>query len=1077
MERLRTHLLVLLTLTVAVHVPALGQEQDTPVRIGVLAERGTEKCLENWGPTAEYLTEQIPGRSFVIVPLAYGQVCPAVERGEVDFVFTNPSLYVEAEVCHGVNRLATLEKPRLAGVFSVYGGVILCRADREDIQDLGDLKGKTFMAVKETSFGGWRAVWLELNTKGIDPHRDFTELLFGGTHDAVVYAVRDGKVDAGCVRTDTLEYMTMEGKICRERFRVLNEHSWDEYPFVNSTPMYPEWPLAKLAHTPNELAEKVTVALIGMPADSPAAKAGRYAGWAIPPSYEPVRDCLRALHLPPYRDFGKITFGDVLKRYWSWIAAIVVLVAGMVVMLAWALRLLRQRTRAEQSLRLERDTLQVLMDGLARTGVGVDVVGSDYTVQSQNAVLMERFGNLTGKRCYEGYMGFGEPCDFCPMVKALADRRTASAELTAVDGRSYQLLAAPLPNPDGTVDKAVEVVLDITERKQAEAALAARTAELEQQTVALEKSRRAAMGMMEDAEQARKVVEAAREALHNNKERLRAILDTIQAGVVVIEEEDHTIVDVNPAALVMIGAPREEVVGRACHEYFCPGGAGCCPISDQGQEVDDSERVLVKADGQTVPILKTVTRAMLDGRGHLLESFVDISDLKQAEERLRESEERHRVVTETAQDAVITADAEGNIRLWNPAAEEIFGFTAADAIGRNLMDVIVPPKYHEAKRKGLAAFAHTGRGAAIGKTLELTALRKDGTEIPVEISVSSYRDGDDFVGVALVRDITERKRAEGELEELHQRLVAASRRAGMSEVATDVLHNVGNVLNSINVSASLVGEKIRGSRVPGLAKATALMTEHADDLGTFITQDERGKQLPGYLAKLAERLADEQTDLMGELWHLAENIEHIKNIVGVQQSLSGASGVTEPVRINTLLDDLLKMDAASLDRHGIDVAREYDELPVVTIDKHKLTQILVNLLKNAKEALAEDRGPDQRLTVRIKRVPWAVCLPVGAVPTDPTALADKPPVAPDHVRIEVADNAVGIPPENLTKIFAHGFTTKKDGHGFGLHGSALAARELGGSLTAHSDGPGQGATFILELPLEVKEKSDVCPVQ
>ena len=591
--------------------------------------------------------------------------------------------------------------------------------------------------------------------------------------------------------------------------------------------------------------------------------------------------------------------------------------------------------------------------------------------------------------------------------------RHASGRLTDV---LYN--AAVYKNESGEVQGVFAAARDITERKQAEAA--------------------------------RKVAEAAREALRDNEERLRVILDTIQAGVVVIEEEGHTIVDANTAALAMIGASKEEIVGRVCHKYICPAEVGRCPISDLGQEVDHSECFLLRADGQTIPVLKTVTRVLLNGRRHLLDSFVDISELKRAEGRLRESEERHRVITEIAQDAIITADTEGNIRLWNAAAEKIFGFTAVEAIGRSLMDVIVPPQYHEAKRKGLAEFAHTGRGAAIGKTLELTALRKDGTEFPIEISVSSYRDGNDFVAVALVRDITERKRAEAELEELQQQLVEASRQAGMSEVATDVLHNVGNVLNSVNVSAGLVNEKIRGSRMSGLARATALMSEHADDLGTFITQDEHGKQLPDYLTKLAEHLADEQTDVLGELRHLTENIEHIKNIVSMQQSLSGVSGVVEPVRIGDLLDDLLKMDAASLDRRGIKVVREYDELPMVIVDKHKLTQILVNLLKNAKDALTEDQGPDQRLTVRLK-------------------VLDE-----DRVRIEVVDNAMGIPPENLTKIFAHGFTTKEDGHGFGLHGSALAATEIGGSLTAHSDGPGQGATFILELPFEVTEKSDVC---
>ena len=289
-----------------------------------------------------------------------------------------------------------------------------------------------------------------------------------------------------------------------------------------------------------------------------------------------------------------------------------------------------------------------------------------------------------------------------------------------------------------------------------------------------------------------------------------------------------------------------------------------------------------------------------------------------------------------------------------------------------------------------------------------------------------------------------------ELQEIQQRLVDASRQAGMAETVTEVLHNVGNVLNSINVSTALVGDKIRGSRVSGLARATKLMSEHADDLGTFLTQDERGRQLPGYLTKLAEYLANEQSGVLSELRYLSENIEHIKNIIAVQQSVTGVSGLTEPVRVGDLLEDLLRMDASSLDRRGIKVAREYEEISEVATDKHRLVQILVNLLKNAKEALAEGQAMDKRLTVRLRALEQ------------------------DRVQIEVADTGAGISPENLTQIFTHGFTTKEEGHGYGLHSCAVTAKDLGGSLTAHSEGLGQGATFTLTLPQQHTEPSHVC---
>ena len=185
-------------LLVAAASLAETREDSATVRLGVLAKRGSQRCLEKWGPTAEYLTATIPGYSFVIRPLGYGETYATVKRKDVDFILANPSLYVELESSLGASRMATLKNLRPNGTqTTVYGGVVFRKADNKDIEHLEDLKGKTFMAVKETSFGGWQTAWRELKEHGIDPYRHFADLQFGGTHDAVVYAVRDGKVDAG----------------------------------------------------------------------------------------------------------------------------------------------------------------------------------------------------------------------------------------------------------------------------------------------------------------------------------------------------------------------------------------------------------------------------------------------------------------------------------------------------------------------------------------------------------------------------------------------------------------------------------------------------------------------------------------------------------------------------------------------------------------------------------------------------------------------------------------------------------------------------------------------------------------
>jgi signal transduction histidine kinase len=256
-----------------------------------------------------------------------------------------------------------------------------------------------------------------------------------------------------------------------------------------------------------------------------------------------------------------------------------------------------------------------------------------------------------------------------------------------------------------------------------------------------------------------------------------------------------------------------------------------------------------------------------------------------------------------------------------------------------------------------------------------------------------------------------------------------------------VLHNVGNVLNSVNVSATLAAEQVRHTKGANVAKLAALFEQHKSDLGVFLTKDSRGQMIPAYLGTLAEMLGDEQKTLITELEHLRKNVEHIKDIVAMQQSYARTSGVMETVSVPDLVEDALRINAGSLARHDIHLVRDYEARPVVSTDKHKVMQILINLVRNSKYACDESGRIDKKITVRT--------------------------TSDDHcIRISVSDNGVGIPAENLMRIFNHGFTTRKSGHGFGLHSGALAAKELGGKLTVHSDGLGHGATFVLELPFK-----------
>ena len=284
-----------------------------------------------------------------------------------------------------------------------------------------------------------------------------------------------------------------------------------------------------------------------------------------------------------------------------------------------------------------------------------------------------------------------------------------------------------------------------------------------------------------------------------------------------------------------------------------------------------------------------------------------------------------------------------------------------------------------------------------------------------------------------------------ELHEAQGELVTSARQAGMAEIANNVLHNVGNVLNSVNVSAGLVNRRMRDSKAQGLAKAVDLMNEHAADLGDFLTRDEKGKLLPGYLNKLVAALSAEQQSIVEELESLTKSVDHIKDIVATQQSYAGAASLVEAVQIRDLLEDALHMNAGALVRHQVAVVKEFAEVPVLLLDKPRLMQILVNLIGNAKQAMDGVVDRIHQITLRV----------------DIADLGDG-----RRLRIRVEDEGEGIAPENLARLFVHGFTTRKNGHGFGLHSCALAAKEMGGTLMAHSDGPGKGATFTLELPLK-----------
>jgi len=314
-------------------VSGLSNAAQPEVRIGVLALRGAERATQTWSATAAYLERKLPGQHFRVVPLGFDEIHLAVRQRSVEFVLANPSFYVELESLYGVSPVVTMRNRHNGGPgYSQFGGVIFTLAKRADIHDFGALKGKTFAAVDKESFGGWHAGWRELLRNGIKPDADFKNLSFAGTHDAVVYAVRDGQVDAGTVRIETLEHMAAEGLVSLDDFFVLGQRRQDNFPLLLSTELYPEWPLAKLKGVSDTLAVQVAVALMQMPEDDPAALAGKIMGWTLPLNYQAVHETLRTLRIGPYANQAKLTLAELMAQYGQWIiVALVFLLLALIV--------------------------------------------------------------------------------------------------------------------------------------------------------------------------------------------------------------------------------------------------------------------------------------------------------------------------------------------------------------------------------------------------------------------------------------------------------------------------------------------------------------------------------------------------------------------------------------------------------------------------------------------------------------------------------------------------------------------------------------------------------------------------
>lgn len=460
-----------------------------------------------------------------------------------------------------------------------------------------------------------------------------------------------------------------------------------------------------------------------------------------------------------------------------------------------------------------------------------------------------------------------------------------------------------------------------------------------------------------------------------------------------------------------------------------------------GRLIDDFNDMLAQIQKRDAELIDA--REMLESRvnDRTRELQLEIAERKRSEQALRLSNERFEIVARATSDVIWDWDFDQDLMWRNENFRIVFGYDEGKAGPTSIwwLQRIHPDDAGPV----LAGIQEVISSKGNNWTAEYRFRNAQGEYMVVLDRAYVLRDeqGVPHRMIGALQNITEQRRAEAELAQAHEELVAASRRAGQAEVATSVLHNAGNVLNSVIVSATLALERMKVTKIPNVSLAVKLLLDHRDQLGAFFEKNHKGDRLLEYLPQLGAALESDRQIVLSELTRLRTNIDHLKQIISVQQSYARAAGVQEMVPLAEIVDDAMALSADSLGRHGVQIERRYEMMPTFPIDRHTVLQILANLVSNAKNAL-EARPDDGKRMLRlcVHRV-------------DSTA------------RIDVVDNGVGIAPEDLTRIFQHGFTTRRDGHGFGLHSGALAAKQLGGSLSAHSDGRGKGATFTLEIPI------------
>lgn len=528
-----------------------------------------------------------------------------------------------------------------------------------------------------------------------------------------------------------------------------------------------------------------------------------------------------------------------------------------------------------------------------------------------------------------------------------------------------------------------------------------------------------------------------------------AIMDRLGLGTVVCDAQkgNFPILSASPLFISVTGLSETKLVGHSLS--VLQGSESKSPLLSQAIEAaqrcqtTSGEVLLYRGDGSPFWSEWIISPLFSANKPQLVAVGIrDISERRRTQQKLADDYAAWRGMFDNAVEGIYRSTVDGHYLDVNPALARMYGYERPDQLLNQISDIssqiYVDARFRDIFKQQIAQFG-------VVKDLEYQVRRQDGVPIWISESARLVRDSNGVVRYyeGFIQDITARKEAERKLHDSQQQLLETSRQVGMAEMASNILHNMGNALNSVNTSLHVASEIVKKSKITNVARLAALLDANAANLADFLTKDPKGMKVPSFVRQLGEHLAGEQAALLKEIEMLKKSIEHVNEIIATQQQYARGVVLNDTVDLLELIEDAIRMNAASLARHGISIIRDFEpSLPQVTVPKHKVLQILMNLIRNAQKACEDGSQGDE---IRLR----ATAIQGGK-----------------WVQIDIVDTGVGIAPAILPRLFTHGFTTRKDGHGFGLHSGALMARELGGTLSAKSDGPGMGATFTLEFPCQ-----------